>query len=477
MKVGYFELWTGLSGDMWVGACLDAGWPESRLQECAKALGLPEVVVRVERRVHGGLSGLGIRVESVGSSTPHHDHAHDAHDHDGHDHDGHAHEHHSHSHEQHSHAHEHHSHSHSHSHPHEPHSHSHSHAHSHEHDHGAHRSFTEIARLIEAAALPDAARANAIGTFRRLGEAEARIHAVPLDAVHFHEVGAADSIVDIVAACVATHDLGISSWQCGALPVSGGEVEMAHGRLPVPAPATALLMEGWPIRPVAAEGEFLTPTAMALLRQLAIPVPGMPALSIERVGFGAGTRTHPLRPNLVRLWIGEAPASAIPSKGERYYADREVVVLETQVDDLDPRILAALAERLLDAGARDVYRSALLMKKGRQGTLLTIVAKPEDEERLARMLFEESSTLGVRTRREHRFELLRAAQNVRTTLGEIRVKWARRGERISVGAEHDDLLRLAAEHRLPVPEVHRRVAGELEQLAPPDPATFGPAGD
>ncbi|MBK8231078.1 MAG: DUF111 family protein [Candidatus Eisenbacteria bacterium] len=176
------------------------------------------------------------------------------------------------------------------------------------------------------------------------------MHGIPIEQVHFHEIGAADSIVDIVAAAVALHDLGVERLEAGVIPMTTGFVEMDHGRLPVPAPATALLLAGWPLRPVAIEGEFFTPTAAALIATLARHRGSLPAMTVERVGYGAGTRPHPELPNLVRLWIGEVDAlDAVDDPAGAGEHDR-VVVLETQLDDMEPRMLATLCEDLLGAG-------------------------------------------------------------------------------------------------------------------------------
>lgn len=418
-RTAWIEFWTGLSGDMFVGALLDAGWSETSLRAGVEALGLGALGIEVVRRRHRGLTGLGITVTAPGEDKARH--------------------------------------------------------------------FTEIAALIEGASLPERPRRRAIEVFRLLGEAEARIHGIPLERVHFHEIGAVDSIVDIVAVCLAVEELGIGELFAGAVPIGRGFVSMDHGRLPVPAPAASLLLAGWPIRMVEDEGEFLTPTAAALLRVLARPRSTMPSMRVEAVGFGAGTREHPSHPNLVRIWIGERTESAGlrawetadagvagppvgelsgpgPEAGAAVSIPRldRVSVLGTQVDDMDPRYLALLADQLLGAGALDVSRTAVSMKKGRLGTRLEVICRPDDAFRMARMILAESTTLGVRVREEGRWELPRQEEQVTTSLGPVRVKRVgrERGDRLVL--EFDEVVRLAEAAGRPVEEIRALLSRELD---------------
>ena len=405
MRIAYLEFWTGLGGDMLVGAFLDAGWPEQRFLEVVQALGLGPLEVSVERRTHGGMSGLGIRVRAA-----HHSHE---------------------------------------------------------------RHLSEIESLIRAAALPERAKEAAIAVFRALGRAEARIHSIPLEKVHFHEVGAADSIIDIVASAVALEDLSIDRLVAGVIPMTSGWVEMEHGRLPVPAPATALLLEGWPLRPVPIEGEFFTPTAAALISTLAEPRAEIPAMTVERVGYGAGTKTHPALPNLVRLWIGEGGEAEIaPGGGET----EAVAVLETQIDDMEPRQLAALAEDLLEAGALDVLRSPVTMKKGRLGTLLTVHSRLELAPDLRRLLLDRSTTLGVRFREERRQVLRRWIETVETEHGPVRVKWAAAPSGPRPAPEYEDVVRLARERGVSFERIDRAARDAAHALGPRISGGSGSAG-
>jgi uncharacterized protein (TIGR00299 family) protein len=391
MKIGWIELWSGLSGDMLLGALLDAGWSEERLRAAIDLLGLGPNRLVVERRGHHGLTGLGIRLAPLETDPPH-------------------------------------------------------------------RGYAEIRRLLEGVPLPRDVRDRSLDAFRLLGEAEARVHGVPLERVHFHELGACDSLVDIVGSILAAHELGLRVLRAGPVPLGRGEIRIDHGTVPAPAPATAILLEGWPVFPDPVEGEFVTPTAAVLLRVLAEPGP-MPAMRLERVGYGAGTREHPRLPNLVRLWIGEEGFSAgAPDSGSEL---RQVAVLETQIDDMNPRFVASLADELLGAGALDVFQVPVSMKKGRVGILLTVIARPEEGDSLAQRILKLSSTLGVRVRMEARWEIGREIQVLPTSFGPVRVKWATGAERRIPSVEHADVVRISKETGLPWEEIRVRILREI----------------
>ena len=238
---------------------------------------------------------------------------------------------------------------------------------------------------------------------------------------------------------------------------------MAHGELPVPAPATSLLMRGWPVHPIAGEGEFLTPTAAALLSELATPA-GLPAMTVRSIGWGAGTRAHATLPNVVRLWIGDSASG--PARGEPLEV-RQVAVLECQIDDMDPRFLAAEADALRSAGVRDVLLAPVQMKKGRPGVVLTVVCDPSHARELAARILARTTTLGVRERLETRWELPRAAGSVDTPWGPVRVKWILRGGQWEASAEADDLIRRSGEAGKSVRAIATLVEQEIRQLEPP----------
>lgn len=310
------------------------------------------------------------------------------------------------------------------------HAHTHHHEHKHEHVHG--RSLRVIRELIRAAPLADAVKRRAIRTFELLGASEAKIHNVDVEKIHFHEVGAVDAIVDIVAACAGIEALGIDAWYCSALNVGGGMVECAHGMFPVPAPATADLLRGFPTYSAHVEKELVTPTGAALVRALE-PVFGVqPAMRVERIGYGAGTRNPKGFPNALRICVGEAE-SAGSSETEA------VTVLETALDDLSPQVLAWVAEKLLAAGAADVMLTPVVMKKGRLGTLLTVLCHAKDSEALIAMILRETSTLGVRVRVDQRRCLERHHVPVSTEYGDLRVKvGGMNGEVMNAAPEFED---------------------------------------
>ena len=277
----------------------------------------------------------------------------------------------------------------------------------------------------------------AVRAFELLGQSEAKIHNVDIEKIHFHEVGAVDAIVDIVAASAGIHHLRIDAWYCSALNVGGGVVECAHGTFPVPAPATADLLRGYPTYSAHVEKELVTPTGAALLRVLD-PVFGVqPAMRVERIGYGAGTRNPKGFPNALRISVGDAEEGASART-------ETVTVLETALDDLSPQVLAWVAESALAAGALDVMLTPVVMKKGRAGTLLTVLCEPKDAQALERLILRETSTLGVRVRQEQRRSLERHHVAVQTAYGEIRVKVGMLGGEVMNAAPEFEDCRAAA---------------------------------
>lgn len=279
-----------------------------------------------------------------------------------------------------------------------------------------HRHLHHVEAILERADLPAAVRARAREVFGRLAAAEAEVHGTTVQKVHFHEVGAVDAIVDVAGALAGLEALGAGRVTASALPLGGGSVLSEHGRIPVPAPATALLLRGAPVRGGPVEAELVTPTGAALLATLVSAWGPPPALTLERVGTGAGAREFPDHPNVLRLFVGEAVEAPLPG--------RQVAVLETAVDDDNPQFVAALVPRLMAAGALDAMLVPATMKKGRSGVWLVVVAEPARAEDLARLVLAGTSTLGVRVRLEQRFELPRREETVATPFGEIRVKVA-----------------------------------------------------
>lgn len=354
----------------------------------------------------------------------------------------------------------------------EQHDHPHQHAHDHVHDetvrrrgsarprtgqssvstqHG--RGLSEIRRIIEKAAISTTAKSTAIKIFEALGEAEAEIHHTSIDQVHFHEVGAVDAMVDIVCAAVGAESLAVEEWVCSPLNVGGGTVECAHGTLPVPAPATLTLLRNAPVYSSGPQVELVTPTGAAIIKTLSARFAPFPAMKIEKAGYGAGIRDFPEHPNLLRLTIGEAgPADSASTSPDMSY--EKITVLEANLDDLSPQVLAYAVERLLAEGALDVFSVPVQMKKSRPGALLTVLAKLEDANRLARTIFAETTTLGVRRREEQRQTLSRRWETVDTTWGRVRIKIASMNGSISNYApEYEDCRALAEAHHIPLKEV------------------------
>lgn len=341
-------------------------------------------------------------------------------------------------------------HKHEHTHPHgsehheAEHAHPHEHGHSHDHPHSHGRSLSVIRSLIHATELPEPVKQMAVQTFELLGASEAKIHNVDIEKIHFHEVGAVDAIVDIVAASAGIHALGVDAWYSSPLNVGSGMVDCAHGRFPVPAPATADLLRDMPTYSAYLQQELVTPTGAALIRALAPTFGPQPAMRVQVIGYGAGSRNPKGFPNVLRLSIGEATGSAHSS----------VAILETALDDISPQILAHVTERALAFGALDVMSSAVQMKKGRLGTLITILADDDKVPTLENLLLRETSTLGVRIHHERRSCLDRTHTIVATSYGDIRIKLgSRAGEILNAAPEFEDCRAAAAQHNVPVKQV------------------------
>jgi len=299
----------------------------------------------------------------------------------------------------------------------------------------AHRDWRTIRALLEEADLPDAVRGGSLDVFARLAEAEGRVHGVPADEVHFHELGAVDTLIDVCGAVSLLAALGVAQLTSSPLPIARGLVRAEHGILPVPAPATVELLSGVPVYGVDTEGELVTPTGAALAASLVTSFGPLPALTLERVGSGAGTRDLPDRPNIVRVFVGEgAETSARP----------EVVLLETNLDDLSPELVPDAVERCYAAGALDVWTVPAQMKKGRPGFVLAALARPVDERTVAHAILEETSALGLRVSRLQRYELEREERLVEIGDGSVRVKIGRlNGRIVNIAPEHDDCAALA----------------------------------
>ncbi len=405
---------SGLAGDMFLGACLDLGMPLEVLAGTVARLHLPGVSVESRKATRGGLAGTRFRVLLDGRPIEGADPGEGEHG------QGHGHEH---------------GHQHGHEHPHH---------HGHDHSHGHSRNLAEIERLIRESDLAPAVQERAVRLFQRLGEAEARAHGMPVDRVHFHEVGAVDSIVDLVGAAAAVEHLAPERITAGPVNVGSGRVKTAHGELPVPAPATAELLRGIPVYG-GPGGELTTPTGAVLLAELVDEFVDLPALVLEGAGYGLGRKELAHQPNAVRLLRGRG---ATPRS--------EVLVVECEVDDLPAEGFGFLMERLLEAGALDVYFTPVQMKKNRPATLITLLCRRPQLETLAGQLLMESGSLGCRYYSASRFEAERETAEVATAFGPVRIKRAWfEGRPLAVAPEFEDCRRLALAAGVPWREVYR----------------------
>lgn len=412
----YLDCFAGASGDMLVGAMLDCGLDFELLRSELQKLGVEGYKLSLTRVDRSGISSAKFDVHLSGESHSHEHH----HDH------GHSHEHHHH---------------------HDDHEHSHEHHH-HEHHHHEHRGLSEIKRIIASSNLSEPVKQRAQAIFQRIGEAESKIHGIPIETVHFHEVGAIDSIVDIVGACIALDALKIERIISSPLHVGSGTFKCAHGTYPVPGPATAELLKGVPAYSKDIEGELVTPTGAAIISTLAESYGPMPMMKIEKIGYGAGTRDYPKFPNTLRAIIGELEEDADQTP-------TTITVIEANIDDLSPQIFGHLMDRVLEAGALDIFYTPAQMKKNRPGVLLTLLCKPEDRERMTEIIFRETTTLGVRYRNERREILRREFVTVETEYGPIRIKVSRAldGRVMNASPEFEDCRAAAERHQVGLRDV------------------------
>jgi len=437
MRLAYLDCFSGISGDMFLGALLDAGVPAGVFQETVAALNVG-ARLEVSRVARSGISASKVDVW-VGDEKDL---------------------------------------------PRERVSHVHRHDHAHHessagvspgsparpnlarwgdspavvrasrpntHEH-AHRGLNEIRAIIRHANITPAAQQRALAIFQALGEAEAKIHNIDVEKIHFHEVGAVDAIVDIVCAAVGSLALGVDEWVCSPLNVGGGTVECAHGKFPVPSPATVELLRGAPVYSSGVNAELVTPTGAAIVKTLCKRFFPFPAMKITAAGYGAGSRDLPDQPNVVRLTIGDAVETHLAASGQ--IPEDTVAVLEANLDDLNPQVFGYVMERLLAEGALDVFGTPVQMKKNRPGMLLTVLVRPEDASRLARLVFDETTTLGIRMREERRQTLLRRSVAVQTRWGEVRMKVASlNGSIANYAPEYEDCRRIADQQKIPLKQV------------------------
>ncbi|MGE5304198.1 MAG: nickel pincer cofactor biosynthesis protein LarC [Alphaproteobacteria bacterium] len=317
------------------------------------------------------------------------------------------------------------------------------------------RSWSEIRRLIEHSRLASEAKETGSKIFSRLAQAEGRIHRVPADKVHFHEVGATDSIVDIMATAIGCQYFKIDSFHFSEIPLGRGIVQTAHGRLPIPGPATLELLTDLPVEWTRLEGETVTPTGAAIIASLGSSFGAQTGMTVAKIGYGAGTKEWPDRPNLFRLVLGQDDAG---------WRGEEVVVMETNIDDMNPELYDYVFDCLFAAGARDVFLAPIQMKKNRPATLLRVIAEPARREQLARILFRETSTIGIRFHRVARMVLKRSSASVKTRYGTVRVKVIEAPDgTIRSTPEYDDLKRIAAVKKVPLKLVYDEIVKSLKK--------------
>lgn len=441
MKTLYLDIFSGISGDMFIGALLDLGVPVDQLESELAKLGLDEYHIHTARKQKSSIEGVKFDVHA-------HEHGDEPHSHE--DHHDHGHEHHHHSHE--------HGHHHGHSHDplaldlrqHQPGQHEHEHEH-HEHEHG--RTFREIRELIQRSKLSPWVKEKAVAVFSRIARAEGKIHGQPAEEVHFHEVGAIDSIVDIVGACVGVELLGKPRILSSPVTEGTGFVRCAHGRFPIPAPATvAILAErGVPISQCEEPHELVTPTGAAILAEFVEEFGPIRELVPEKIGYGLGERDNKTRPNVLRAVLG----TSARARAEHDWETDQIAVLETNLDDINSEIIGYVTEKALDTGALDVFHTPIQMKKNRPGVLLTILCASADADGFTELLLRETTALGVRRTVAERRKLRREIVKVETAFGPVEVKIGTLdGRKVQASPEFESCRKVAEARGVTLKEVY-----------------------
>jgi uncharacterized protein (TIGR00299 family) protein len=454
----FLDIFSGISGDMFIGALLDLGVDAHELEHELEKLKLDGYHLHVLRAQKAAIEGVKFDVHLA------HEHSHE-HTHE----DGVTHTH-SHSHEDHDHAHEH-----EHHHHHEEDEHHHHHeddqdAHQHGHSHHQHegerelshgRNFSEIKKLISSSGLSDWVKTKSIAVFHRIAVAEGKTHGFPPEQVHFHEVGAVDSIVDIVGACIGVELLGKPRVLASPIVEGTGWINCAHGRFPIPAPATLAILgqRGVPVSQCDEPHELVTPTGAALLAEFVEEFGPMRNLVAEKIGFGLGARDNKTRPNVLRAILGRTAGS----KGEHDWESDTIAVLETNLDDINPEILGNFVEQALSAGALDVFHTPVQMKKNRPGVLLTVLCAEADGDKFTEMILCETSSFGVRRHNAERRKLAREFTSVKTTFGEISIKLGKLdGNIIQAAPEYESCKKLARQAKVPLKSVYEAAVKALK---------------
>jgi uncharacterized protein (TIGR00299 family) protein len=384
MRLAYFDCFSGISGDMTLGALVDAGLSIDHLRSGLQALQVPGWRLSAEKVWKNGMSATYVKVKTE--------------------------------------------------------------------DQSKHRSLRAILEILQKSPLAPPVRDRAAAIFTKLGEAEASVHDVPLEKIHFHEVGSVDAIIDIVGACIGFAALGIAKFACSPLNVGGGTAKMDHGILPVPAPATAKLLLGKPTYSNGALKELVTPTGAAIVATLCDQFGPQPPLSVSHIGYGAGTADLEGQPNVLRLMIGESAGQSLSHPAPGF--DEQISVIEANLDDMNPQIYGYFSDKALAAGALDVYTTPVQMKKNRPGTLLTVLCKPQDANNLMSLIFAETTTFGLRSYTALRRILPREHVTVSTPYGEVRIKLSRLNGQIQHATpEYEDCRKLAEQNNVPLQQV------------------------
>jgi len=430
MKTLYLDIFSGISGDMFIGAMIDLGVDLHQLEHGLAQLGATGYHLHTSLQQRSQIAGTKFDVH-LEEECGHHDHKPGSkHDHP----------------EQH-----------------DDHSHSHGHEHDHKHDHGHEhsRTFADIKEMITASKLSDWVKSKSIGVFRRIAVAEGKIHGKPPEEVHFHEVGAIDSIVDIVGACLSLELLGKPRVLSAPVVEGTGWVKCAHGRFPVPTPATLEILgaRGIPVTQCDEPHELITPTGAALLAEFVEEFGPMQGLSPVKIGYGLGMRENKTRPNVLRAVLGEATAAG----SEHDWETDRITVLQTNLDDVSAEILGSFVENAIGQGALDVFHTAIQMKKNRPGVLLSILCVESDADKFCELLLRETSAFGVRRHTTERRKLRREFTSVKTPFGEVKVKLGKLdGKIIQAAPEHDSCKFIAEQANVPLKQVYQAAAKLIE---------------
>ncbi len=400
MKIAYLDMLTGISGDMTLGALIDAGVDVSQLQDELKGLPVSGWQLTAEQ-----VSKAGIQATKATVSLNEH-------------HQGHHH----------------------------------------------HRDYVELVEIIQSASLPAEVTEQSLAVLRTVAQAEATVHGVPVEKVHFHELAGLDTLIDIVGSVIGFRLLGIEHIYSSALPISHGYVDTAHGRLPVPPPAVAEMLKGVPTFPVDIEGETVTPTGVALVRGLAEQIGIFPPMIVESIGYGAGTMDFPSRPNILRLWVGKPSGVQHEAEDSRLVVD-EVVTIEANIDDMNPELQPVVVEKLLEQGALDAWLTPIQMKKGRLAVKVSALAPVQKTETLVEAILTETTSFGVRVNRSQRRCLLRETVMVTTRYGQLPVKVGRIGRQVvTMAPEYEDCRQAAQQHNAPLKVVYAAASAAANQL-------------